>query len=86
MMAGHHQTIRNIYPVLVSGVGWDSGSVPKDLVPGGTPATFSEGHLLIDTQASSVNVTALVGKQAVLSCFIRNINNHSVRLKHLSFF
>ena len=65
----------------VSGSGWDSGSVPKGLRPGGTQATYSEtGQLLIDPQASSINVTALVGKQAVLGCFIRNINNHSVSL------
>ena len=66
----------------VSGSGWDSGSVPKGLRPGGTQATYSEtGQLLIDPQASSINVTALVGKQPVLGCFIRNINNHSVSHK-----
>ena len=66
-------------PPHISGSGWDSGSVPKGLRPGGTQATFSQtGQLLIDPQASSINVTALVGKQAVLGCFIRNINNHSV--------
>ena len=60
-------------------MGWESGSVPRDLKPGGTQETFSEGSsVLIDGHASSYNVTALVGKQAVLSCFIRNINNHSV--------
>lgn len=65
--------------MVFAGSGWDSGSVPKGLRPGGTQATFSQtGQLLIDPQASSINVTALVGKQAVLGCFIRNINNHSV--------
>ena len=67
-------------PISISGVGWDSGSVPRDLKPGGTQATFSEGQLQIDSYASSLNVTALVGKQAILSCFIRNVNNHSVKL------
>ena len=67
--------------MLTAGAGWDAGSVPRDLRPGGTQATYSEsGQLLIDPKASSINVTALVGKQAVLGCFIRNINNHSVSL------
>jgi len=65
-----------------SGVGkWDAGSVPQGLKPGGTQASFSAGQLMFDPQSSSGNVSALVGKQAVLSCTIRNVNNHSVRLK-----
>jgi len=61
-----------------SGVGWDAGSVPRGLKPGGTQASFSEGQLMLDSQLSSVNVSALVGKQAVLSCTIKNVNNHSI--------
>ena len=72
------------HPMIVSdcaGVGWDKGSVPDELQPRGTEATFSEaGHLMIDNQSSSINVTALVGKKAVLGCVIRNINNHSVSI------
>lgn len=62
-----------------SGVGkWDAGSVPQGLKPGGTQASFSAGQLMFDPQSSSGNVSALVGKQAVLSCTIRNVNNHSI--------
>merc|ERR1711915_865116 len=60
------------------GVGWDAGSVPHGLKPGGTQASFSAGQLMFDAQSSSTNVSALVGKQAVLSCTIRNVNNHSI--------
>ena len=36
------------------------------------------GELRIDSRSSSLNVSALVGKQAVLACTVTNINNHSV--------
>ena len=38
------------------------------------------GELRIDSRSSSLNVSALVGKQAVLACTVTNINNHSVGL------
>jgi len=63
------------------GSGWDGGAVPSDLKPGGTQASYSagrDGDLSLDAAASSYNVSALVGKQAVLSCIIRNVNNHSI--------
>ena len=63
------------------GVGWDQGVVPAELQPRGTQASFNEaGNLVIDSQASSINVTALVGKKAILGCVVRNINNHSVSI------
>ena len=62
-------------------MGWDQGVVPAELQPRGTQASFNEaGNLLIDSQASSINVTALVGKKAILGCVVRNINNHSVSI------
>ena len=59
----------------ILGFGWDSGSVPHGLKPGGTQASFSAGQLMFDHQTS----LALVGTQVVLSCTIWNVNNHSVR-------
>ena len=38
------------------------------------------GQLRIDPGSSSHNVSALVGKRAVLSCTVRNLNNHSVSI------
>ena len=67
--------------LLFAGVGWDQGLVPAELQPRGTQASFNEaGNLNIDSQASSINVTALVGKKAILGCVVRNINNHSVSI------
>ena len=58
--------------------------VPAELQPRGTQASFNQdGSLNIDSQASSINVTALVGKKAILGCVVRNINNHSVSIAHL---
>ena len=45
-----------------------------------TPSSSLPGQLRIDTSSSSHNVSALVGKRAVLSCTVRNLNNHSVRI------
>ena len=44
------------------------------------------GELRIDSRSSSLNVSALVGKQAVLACTVTNINNHSVGTSHQSLF
>ena len=44
------------------------------------PSSSLPGQLRIDTSSSSHNVSALVGKRAVLSCTVRNLNNHSVRI------
>ena len=38
------------------------------------------GQLRIDPSSSSHNVSALGGKRAVLSCTVRNLNNHSVSI------
>ena len=66
------------------GSGWDQGVVPAELQPRGTQTSFNEaGNLNIDSQASSINVTALVGKKAILGCVVRNINNHSVSITQL---
>ena len=70
-----------IFNLIFLGVGWDQGVVPAELQPRGTQASFNEaGNLVIDSQASSINVTALVGKKAILGCVVRNINNHSVSI------
>ena len=70
-----------------AGVGWDKGAVPDELQPRGTQPTLSDageaGHLIIDDQSSSFNVTALVGKKAILECVIKNMNNHSVSIATL---
>ena len=51
----------------------------RDLKPLGDSYTrFDNGQITIDGQASSLNVTALTGKQAILVCVVKNIGNESV--------
>ncbi|XP_023339601.1 carcinoembryonic antigen-related cell adhesion molecule 1 [Eurytemora carolleeae] len=61
-----------------SGGSWNDGLVPKGLQPEGTMPPYEDGRLVFDARASSYNVTALTGKQAVLVCVVRNIGNESI--------
>lgn len=40
--------------------------------------TFEDGRLMFDLGASSGNVSSLVGKDAILVCVVRNIQNQSI--------
>lgn len=59
------------------GGGWEGGVIPDSLRPSPAPSSLL-GQLHIVPGASSHNVSSIVGKRAVLSCTIKNLNNHSV--------